>query len=167
MGIQMMMVKVLQFLGEIVRYDKNNNDVTKAYDAALEAWKKDPKTVTHPDELEAFKDWFWYDTDSKIKYGQAPEWVVKIVAPIIEILNSLLVPVIILLGTAGTIYAIVLGVQYSKAETADKRDEAKKRLIHAVIGIVIMLVVLILLKVFVANAFKIFNWVQTEGTTTA
>ena len=95
-----------------------------------------------------------------IDYGNAPEWVVEIIKPIIDILNSLLVPVIILLGTAGTIYAIVLGVQYSKAETADKRDEAKKRLIHAAIGIVIMLVALILLKIFTANANKIFKWVD-------
>ena len=101
-----------------------------------------------------------------IDYGNAPEWVVDIIAPIIKILNSLLVPVIILLGTAGTIYAIVLGVQYSKAETADKRDEAKKRLINAAIGIVIMLVALILLKIFTANAFKIFNWVEVESTVT-
>ena len=98
-----------------------------------------------------------------INYGDAPNWVIEIIAPIISILNSLLVPVIILLGTAGTIYAIVLGVQYSKAETADKRDEAKKRLINAVIGIVIMLVALILVKIFVANAATIFGWVKTES----
>ena len=101
-----------------------------------------------------------------INYGDAPTWVIEIIAPIINILNSLLIPVIILLGTAGTIYAIVLGVQYSKAETADKRDEAKKRLINAVIGIVIMLVALILIKIFVANAASIFGWVKDTSDTT-
>ncbi len=98
-----------------------------------------------------------------INYGSSPNWVIEVVAPIISILNSLLVPVIILLGTAGMIYGIVLGVQYSKAETADKREELKKRLISAVVGILIALVALILLKIFVQNAATIFNWVGTES----
>ena len=92
-----------------------------------------------------------------------PEWVYKIIRPIINVLNSLLVPVIILLGVAGSIYAIVLGVQYAKAESADKRDEAKKRLINAVIGVVIMLVALIAMKIFTANADSIFGWINDSA----
>ena len=101
-----------------------------------------------------------------IDYGDTPQWIIDFIAPVIRILNTLLIPVIILLGTAGTIYAIVLGVQYAKAETADKRDECKKRLINAVIGIVIMLVALVLLKIFTANANEIFGWVDLESKKT-
>ena len=152
--MQMLMIKILSFLGELVRHDKNGTVITD------EAWKNATDKST-------FDGWYWYDTESEIKYGNAPEWVVKIIAPIIEILNSLLIPVIILLGTAGMIYVIVLGVQYTKAETADKRDEAKKRLINAAIGVIIMLVALILVKIFVANAASIFGWVkETSGTET-
>lgn len=132
MKLQMLLMKVMQFMGAIT--------------------DKDGKPWTSGDK---YKD--------GINYGNSPNWVIEVIAPIISILNSLLVPVIILLGTAGMIYGIVLGVQYSKAETADKREELKKRLISAVVGILIALVALILLKIFVQNAGAIFGWVRDEA----
>ncbi len=104
----------------------------------------------------------WYDDINKIDTDKMPEWVKNIIVPILKVLDQLLIPVIIILGVAGAIYGIVLGVQFSKAETADKRDETKKRLINAVIGVVIMLVALIGMKIFVANADKIFGWVDSS-----
>lgn len=92
-----------------------------------------------------------------------PKWIREILAPILNVLNSLLLPLIIILGAAGGVYAIVLGVQYSKAESADKRDECKKRLINAVIGLVIILVALIGMKIFIAQAPNLFDWVSNEG----
>lgn len=93
-----------------------------------------------------------------------PGWIANILVPILEVLDSLLVPVIIILGVAGMIYAIVIGVQYAKAESSDKREEAKKRLINAVIGVVIMLVALIGMKIFVQNAGDIFGWVNDASS---
>ena len=98
-----------------------------------------------------------------VGWGDTPKWVVDVLQPIINVLDSLLLPIIIILGVAGMIYGIVLGVQYAKAESADKRDENKKRMIHGVIGIVIILVLLILMKVFTANADGIFGWVNTSS----
>lgn len=157
MGFQMAMVKVLQFLGKIQRYyiDKEDGKETLITDAE---WKKAGK-----DANTTFEDWYWYDKDTDMNYGQAPKWVCEVIAPILNVLNTLLIPVIIILGVAGMIYGIVLGVQYSKAETADKREELKKRLISAAIGIGIALVVLIVMKIFVKNAPSIFGWVQKEG----
>ncbi len=100
-----------------------------------------------------------------INYGDTPQWIVNILVPIIKALDQLLVPVIIVLGVAGTVYGIVLGVQYAKAESSDQREEAKKRLINAVIGIVIILVALILMKLFTQNANAIFGWVDESATT--
>lgn len=88
------------------------------------------------------------------------EWYKNIFNPITSLLDSMLVPILIIIGTAGSIYAIVLGVNFSKAETADKREEAKKRMINAVIGIVVMLVMLVLLKLFTANADEIAKWIM-------
>lgn len=105
----------------------------------------------------------WYDKVDQISSDKMPGWIKNIIVPILKVLDQLLIPVIIMLGVAGAIYGVVLGVQYSKAESADKRDEAKKRLINAVIGVVIMLVVLIGMKIFVANAGDIFNWVDNSS----
>lgn len=88
------------------------------------------------------------------------DWYKNIFNPITSLLDSMLVPILIVVGTAGSIYAIVLGVNFSKAETADKREEAKKRMINAVIGIVVMIILLVLLKLFTANAHSIATWIN-------
>ena len=89
-------------------------------------------------------------------------WWTNVVEPILKLLEQLIVPLLIILGTAGSIYVIILGVQFAKAETSDKREEAKKRMIHAVIGIVVMLVLLILLYLFTSNADKIFSGLKGD-----
>ena len=81
--------------------------------------------------------------------------------PVVGILDSMLVPILILIGTAGSIYAIILGVNFSKAESSDKREEAKKRMINAIIGLVVTILLLILLKLFTANAQAIADWINS------
>lgn len=84
----------------------------------------------------------------------------EITSPIDQLLDVMLVPLLILIGSAGLIYSIVLGVQYSKAENADKREEAKKRLINTIIGFVVLLVLLIILRLFTSNSGAISNWIH-------
>ncbi len=88
------------------------------------------------------------------------DWFQGIIKPVIDLLDKLLLPILIILGTAGSIYVIVLGVQFSKAETSDKREEAKKRMINAIIGVVVMIILLVLLKLFTKYAPNIFNWIN-------
>lgn len=90
-----------------------------------------------------------------------------ILGPIVDILDAMLVPILIIIGTAGSIYAIILGVNFAKAESADKREEAKKRMINAIIGLVVTIVLLILLKIFTANAQTIANWINSFDNTTS
>lgn len=81
---------------------------------------------------------------------------------IANLINNLLTPIMILVGAAGTIYAVVLGVNFAKAETSDKREEAKKRLINAVIGIVIIFILLIILKIVCANMENIISAIAPD-----
>ena len=82
---------------------------------------------------------------------------------IVDIVDSLLTPILIIGGTVGMIFVIILGVNFSKAESADKREEAKKRMINAIIGVVVTLLGLILVKLFTANAEEIVTWINTTG----
>ncbi len=84
----------------------------------------------------------------------------KIVKPIDELFDVMIIPLLVLIGSAGLIYSIVLGVQYSKAENADKREEAKKRLVNAIIGFVVLLVLLVILRIFTNNAESISDWIH-------
>ncbi len=94
------------------------------------------------------------DTDKNSYY-------MKIIKPVVDIIDAILLPIIIVLGVAGSIYGIVLGVQMSRAENSDKRGEIKKRLINGAIGIVVMLILLILMKLLSANADDIAEWITS------
>ena len=82
---------------------------------------------------------------------------------IVDIVDGLLNPILIIGGTVGMIFVIILGVNFSKAESADKREEAKKRMINAIIGVVVTLLGLILIKLFTANAEEIVTWINRTG----
>ena len=82
-----------------------------------------------------------------------------VVMTIANFINAMLTPILILVVSAGTVYAVVLGVNFARAETSDKREEAKKRLINAIIGIVIIFVLLLLLKILASNMKGILDFV--------
>ena len=58
--------------------------------------------------------------------------------------KTILGPVLTVIGAAGVIYAIILGINYVKAETPDKRKEAQSRLIGAIIGVIIIIAGIVL-----------------------
>lgn len=64
--------------------------------------------------------------------------VAETAAKVNNILTTIAGPILSMLGSAAVIYAVVLGVQYAKAEDDGKRTEIKKRVVNAVIGIVII-----------------------------
>ena len=78
-------------------------------------------------------------------------------------LESLLTPILIIVATAGLIYAVVLGVNLARADSADKQQEAKKRMIYAIVGLVSIVVLILLLKLFVANVDGILGIDTTVG----
>ena len=78
---------------------------------------------------------------------------------IVNFLDGLIVPVTIILAVAGAIWVIILGVQLARAESADKAQEAKKRLINVAVAIVAIIIFIWLLTWFASAiaAGKIFN----------
>lgn len=71
----------------------------------------------------------------------------KIVKPVLEICN-VLVPVLLgVVGAVGAIWCILLGVKYARADDPQEHEKAKKGLINAIIGFVIIFVLLIMLQV--------------------
>ena len=92
-----------------------------------------------------------------------PGWVTSMIQPIFNILDWLLPVIMILLGVAGVIYVIVLSVKYARAENADEKDQAKKRLINVAVGLIIMVIALIIVFVFIQYAPEIFGWVTEEA----
>jgi heme/copper-type cytochrome/quinol oxidase subunit 2 len=80
------------------------------------------------------------DLDGHAEWG----WVYTLVTTI----NTILVPIMAIVAAAGTIWAIVLGVQMARADSTEKREEAKKRLIGLIVGIIIMIVLIVFFSAF-------------------
>ena len=58
---------------------------------------------------------------------------------IASLFKKVLGPVFAVIGVAAVIYAIILGINYAKAEDADARKKVQGRLIGALIGAVIII----------------------------
>lgn len=85
--------------------------------------------------------------DTTTEKTEADQW--KWVGEVCDAINLVLYPILVLVGTAGMIYAIILGVKLARAESADQQQEAKKRLVYFIIGLVSVIALILLLKLFV------------------
>ncbi len=75
--------------------------------------------------------------------------VTDILAPIFELISVVVPVLLVLLGSIGSIWCIVLGVKYAKAEDPQEHEKAKKALVNAIVGFVLIFVLLIMLRVAV------------------
>jgi len=81
----------------------------------------------------------------------AKEWA----GDVFDALQTFLVPFLIILCGVGLIWAVVVGVQMIKADSKDKMEENKKRLINIGISLV---AVIALIAVF----YALKNWIVDE-----
>ena len=75
--------------------------------------------------------------------------------PILKVIDEAMIPILICVIAAGTIYAVILGINLAKAESSDKREEAKKRLINAIVGFGIIIVLIVVMYALAANIHNI------------
>lgn len=99
-------------------------------------------------------------TDGEKPEIKAEKWMENIVKPLQTIVLSILWPILFVLSVVGILYVVTLGVQYAKAESTDKREAAKSRMVNAIVGIVIMLVLIIVMLLIANNLGLIINWVS-------
>ena len=69
-----------------------------------------------------------------------------VTTPIVDLINSLLGPVLAIVGAVGMLFCVVLGVKYAKAEEPQDREKAKGHLKSAIIGFVLIFVLMLALK---------------------
>ena len=60
-----------------------------------------------------------------------------------DILSPILWAIMAVVGAAGIVYSVFLGVNLARAEDQSKRDEAKKRLITTIIAVAVVVVLII------------------------
>ena len=86
----------------------------------------------------------------------------QVAAPIVSLLNSLMAPLLAIVGAAGALYCVVLGVKFAKAEEPQDREKAKGSLKNAIIGFVLIFVLILALNLLMPN---MVNWVNSQNGT--
>lgn len=81
----------------------------------------------------------------------------SVTKPIVELIDSLLSPILAIVGAVGTLYCVLLGVKYAKAEEPQDREKAKGHLKSAIIGFVLIFVLMLALKLSMPI---LQNWVS-------
>lgn len=79
-----------------------------------------------------------------------------------EVVFNILIWVLVIVAAVGTIYAVILGINMARADSAEKREEAKKRVIYTVIGFAITIVLIIVFMVISKNIETIITGLQGD-----
>ena len=87
----------------------------------------------------------------------------QVVAPIVSLLNSLMGPLLALVGAGGALYCVVLGVKFAKAEEPQDREKAKGALKNAIIGFALIFVLILALNIMMPRMIKWVNSSNSSG----
>ena len=71
----------------------------------------------------------------------------QIASPIVSFINSLMAPLLAIVGAVGTLYCVLLGVKFAKAEEPQDREKAKDHLKNAVIGFILIFILILALNI--------------------
>ena len=85
----------------------------------------------------------------------------QVAAPIVSLLNSLMGPLLAIVGAAGALYCVVLGVKFAKAEEPQEQQKAKGALKNAIIGFVLIFVLILGLNLMMPAMIK---WVNGQSS---
>ncbi len=80
--------------------------------------------------------------------------------PIIELIYSMLGPLLGIVGAAGAIYCVILGVKFAKAEEPQDREKAKGALKNAIIGFILIFVLILALRLLMPS---LVGWTEQQG----
>lgn len=71
----------------------------------------------------------------------------SIIQPVLDLCKTLVPIMLAVVGAVGALWCILLGVKYAKADDPQEHEKAKKGLVHAIIGFVLIFVLLIMLNI--------------------
>jgi cell division protein FtsW (lipid II flippase) len=71
----------------------------------------------------------------------------EMVSPIIDLIDVFLPVILTLVATVGCIWCIVLGVKFAKSTDPQEHQQAKKALVNAIIGFVLIFVLMLMLNI--------------------
>ena len=80
--------------------------------------------------------------------------------PIVGLINSLMRPLLAIVGAVGSIYCVFLGVNFAKAEEPQDREKAKQHLKNAIIGFALIFILILVMNLAMPT---LVNWVNSNS----
>lgn len=77
--------------------------------------------------------------------------------PLMNVLSIVLWVILALVGAAGGIYAVYVGIKMARADSAEAREENKKRLINIVISIIVVIVLILFFNTLLPGLISVFS----------
>ena len=71
----------------------------------------------------------------------------SIIQPVLELCKTLVPIMLAVVGAVGALWCILLGVKYARADDPQEHEKAKKGLVNAIVGFVLIFVLLIMLNI--------------------
>ncbi|SEF79656.1 hypothetical protein SAMN04487934_103186 [Eubacterium ruminantium] len=97
-------------------------------------------------------------TYSGVSYAASAE-LNGVVKPIVSLINSIVNPLLMLVGAGGVIFCIMLGVKYATAEEPQEREKRKQSLKTAIIGFILIFVLVVALR---ASIGPLTKWMENS-----
>ena len=73
----------------------------------------------------------------------------EVAEPIVRLIDNLFAPAMAIVVAAGTLYCVILGVKFAKAEEPQEHEKAKNHLKNAILGFVLIFILVVALKLSV------------------
>ena len=83
-------------------------------------------------------------------------------APIVDLINSILTPLITVVGALGAIWCVLLGVKLAKADEPQEREKAKMALKNAIVGYLLIFILIVVLRLTIGPLSK---WMADSSNT--
>ncbi len=80
--------------------------------------------------------------------------------PVVDLINSLLGPVISVVVAVGAVYCVILGVKLAKADEPQEREKAKMALKNAIIGFFLIFILIVVMRLMVPT---LVDWVNSNS----
>ena len=84
----------------------------------------------------------------------------EVAEPIVELIDYLFAPAMTIVVALGSLYCIILGVKFAKAEDPQEHEKAKNHLKNAIIGFVLIFILVAALKLSVD---PLTAWMMKQG----
>ena len=85
--------------------------------------------------------------------------------PIVDLINSILSPLIAVVGALGAIWCVLLGVKLAKADEPQEREKAKMALKNAIVGYLLIFILVVVLRLTIGPLATWMGGYQSTLTT--